>query len=47
MELVRLDNLLQSGFGRVEFTVDDSHFYFPLSERESDIWKMELIESAP
>jgi hypothetical protein len=26
--------------------VDDSHFYFPLSERESDVWMMELIESA-
>ena len=45
-ELVRFDHLSPSGFDRIEFTVDDSHFYFPLSERESDIWMMELIESA-
>jgi Tol biopolymer transport system component/DNA-binding winged helix-turn-helix (wHTH) protein len=45
-ELVRFDNLSPSGFDRMEFTVDDSHFYFPLSERESDIWMIELIESA-
>jgi len=30
--------LSPSGYDRMEFAVHDTSFYFPLSERESDIW---------
>jgi hypothetical protein len=42
--LVSFENLSPSGLDRVEFAADDSHFYFTLSERESDIKMMELLE---
>jgi TolB protein len=45
VELVRFENLSPTGYDRMEFTVDGSTIYFLLSERESDIWTAELVES--
>ena len=40
-ELVRLDYRAR-GSPRPEFATDGKRFYFTASERESDIWRMEL-----
>ncbi len=44
--LVGFENLSPNGPNRIEFTADDSRFYFTLGERDSDIKMIELIELA-